>query len=92
MSFSLVYTQSYMKKAKRFAKQHPELKQQYKKTLMLLEQNPYHPSLRLHPLQGKLSELHSVSINVSYRITLEMMITDNEIILVNVGSHQDVYR
>ena len=92
MSFSLVYTQSYVKRAKRFAKQHPELKQQYQKTLMLLEQNPYHPSLRLHQPQGKLSDLHSVSINVSYRITLEMMITDNEIILVNVGSHQDVYQ
>ncbi len=92
MSFKLIYTESYVKRAKRFAKQHPELKMQYQKALMLLEKDPFHPSLRLHALQGKLSELHSVSINISYRITLEMIIQQNEIILVNVGSHQDVYR
>jgi addiction module RelE/StbE family toxin len=92
MSFKLIYTDSYIKRAKRFAKQHPELRVQYQKALMLLENNPFHPSLRLHPLQGKLSELHSMSINISYRITVEMVIKEKEIILVNVGSHQDVYR
>jgi len=92
MSFKLIYTDSYLKRAKRFAKQHPELKEQYRKTLMLLESNPHHPSLRLHALQGKLQQLYSISINLSYRITIEMMIVDNEITLVNVGTHQDVYR
>ncbi len=92
MSFKLIYTESYVKRAKRFAKQHPELKMQYQKALMLLEKDPFHPSLRLHALQGKLSELHSVSINISYRITLEMIIKENEVVLVNVGSHHDVYR
>lgn len=91
MSFKLIYTDSYIKRAKCFAKQHPELKAQYQKTLMILENNPFHPSLRLHALQGKLSDLHAVSINISYRITLEMMIKENDLILVNIGSHQDVY-
>jgi mRNA-degrading endonuclease YafQ of YafQ-DinJ toxin-antitoxin module len=92
MSFKLIYTDSYITRAKCFAKQHPELRVQYQKALMLLENNPFHPSLRLHPLQGRLSELHSISINISYRITIEMIIKEKEIILVNVGSHQDVYR
>ncbi|MDO9105826.1 MAG: plasmid stabilization protein [Methylovulum sp.] len=92
MSYSLIFTDSYQKRARRFAKQHPELKEQYRKTLLLLAQNPYHSSLRLHPLKGKLAALHSVSINLSYRITLEMMITENEIVLVNVGSHDEVYQ
>ena len=92
MSYSLIFTDSYQKRAQRFAKQHPELKEQYRKTLLLLAQNPYHLSLRLHPLKGKLAALHSVSINLSYRITLEMMITENEIVLVNVGSHDEVYQ
>lgn len=90
MSYTLVFTDSYKKRAKRFAKQHPELKEPYRRTLLLLAQNPYHPSLRLHPLKGKLAVLHSVSININYRITLEMIITEKEIILVNVGSHDDV--
>ncbi len=29
---------------------------------------------------------------MSYRITLEMIITDKEIILINVGDHDEVYR
>ena len=60
--------------------------------LELLSYNPFHPSLRIHALSGKLTGLHSVSINLSYRITLEIMITEKEIILVNVGSHDEVYR
>lgn len=92
MSYQLLFTDSYLKRARRFAKQHPELKEQYRKTLLLLAQNPTHPSLQLHPLKGKLAALHSVSINISYRITLEMMITEQAIILVNVGSHDEVYQ
>ena len=92
MSYSLIFTDSYKKRARRFAKQHPELKEQYRKTLLLLAQNPCHPSLRLHPLKGKLTALNSVSINLSYRITLEMIIIEKEIILVNVGSHDEVYQ
>ncbi len=69
----------------------PDLISQYKKTLKLLEIEPNHPSLRLHPLKGKLKDLHSVSINISYRITLEFIIIKKEIILVNVGHHDEVY-
>jgi mRNA-degrading endonuclease YafQ of YafQ-DinJ toxin-antitoxin module len=92
MSYSLIFTDSYKKHARRFARQHPELKEQYRKTLRLLAENPHHPSLRLHALKGKLAALHSVSVNLSYRITLEMIITEKEIVLVNVGSHDEVYQ
>ncbi len=69
----------------------PHKVQQYLKTLQLLEANPYHPSLRLHALHGNLAGLHSVSINLSYRITLEFLIGDQEIIPVDVGNHDAVY-
>jgi mRNA-degrading endonuclease YafQ of YafQ-DinJ toxin-antitoxin module len=91
MPFQLVFTQGYERLALKFLKQHPELKNQYFKTLSLLELNPYHPSLRLHALSGKLQHLHSVSINLSYRITLELLIRDREIILIKVGDHSVVY-
>lgn len=91
MGLSLVFTEQYEKRALRFLKRHPELEKQYLKTLQLLEANPHHPSLRLHPLSGRLSGLYSVSINLSYRITLEFLLTDREIIPVNVGDHDTVY-
>ncbi len=91
MTFKLIYTNSYIKRASKFAKRHPDLLSQYEKTLKILERDPNHPSLRLHPLKGKSKDLYSVSINVSYRITLLFFVTEKEIILVNVGHHNEVY-
>ena len=91
MSYRLIYPDSYIKRARKFLKKHPEVHSQYCKTLEFLELNPHHPSLRLHCLQGRLSELSSVSINMSYRIVLEMVIQENDIILVDIGNHDQVY-
>lgn len=91
MPYKLVFTDTYMRRAVGFIKRHPELRQQYAKTLALIEVNPRHPSLRLHALSGKLTGLHSISINLSYRITLELLIQDQEIIPINVGDHEAVY-
>lgn len=91
MTFRILYTASYIKKAERFTRSHPDLIPQYEKTLKLHEVNPFHPSLRLHRLKGPLSDLYSVSINISYRITLEFLIKDKSIIPVDVGKHEEVY-
>ncbi len=91
MSYTLVFTDAYNRRAARWLKRHPELRQQYLKTLQLLEANPFHPSLRLHALSGKLQGLHSVSINLSYRITIELLIQGEQIIPVNVSDHDAVY-
>jgi proteic killer suppression protein len=91
MSYRIIYTKSYIRRATRFIKKHPELTGQYEKTLKLLELDPFHPSLRLHKLKGSLSEFHSVSINIGYRISIEFLLNEKTIIPVNVGSHEDVY-
>ncbi len=91
MAWQLVFTEQYNRRAARFLKRHPDAIGQYTKTLKLLAANPHHPSLRLHTLQGRLSGLHSVSINLSYRITLELLITKSEIVPINVGDHNGVY-
>ncbi|HSV51123.1 MAG TPA: hypothetical protein VLJ57_03325 [Burkholderiaceae bacterium] len=91
MAYRLLFTDGYLRIAVRFLKRHPELKRSYGKTLALLEANPHHPSLRLHALSGKHQGLCSVSINLSYRITLELLIRDQTVIPVNVGDHDEVY-
>ena len=91
MPYKLIYPESYIKRARKFLKKHPEIHNQYQKTLELLELNPYHPSLRLHSLQGRMNGLSSVSINISYRIVLELIIQGEEILLVNIGKHDQVY-
>lgn len=91
MSYSLIFTETYDKRATRWLKKHPDLRLQYLKTLQLLEADPFHPSLRIHVPGGKLPGLHSVSINLSYRITMEFLIQHEQIIPVNVGDHDTVY-
>lgn len=91
MLYKLVQTDSYLKVAAKFFKKHPELLEKYKKALTILVTNPQHPSLRLHKLQGKLKNFHSVSIDLSYRLIIEFEIQDNQILLINIGTHDQVY-
>ena len=88
--YKLIFTESYLKREKKFLKRHPELVERYKKILRLLEVNPNHPSLRLHKLKGKLADKYSVSITMSYRIILTFAVTEKGIVLIDIGNH-DVY-
>ena len=92
MTYVLIFTEQYNRRAARFLKRHPEVREQYRKTLLLLQANPHHPSLRLHALAGKFAGLHSVSINLSYRITIDFIIRERQIVPINVGDHEAVYR
>ena len=89
--YKIIFTDSYVKRATKIAKKHPDLLRQYKKTLQLLEINPSHPSLRLHKLEGKLSDYYSVSINMTYRITIDFIIHENQIIPISIGKQDEVY-
>ncbi|MCA1778690.1 MAG: hypothetical protein LC637_04710 [Xanthomonadaceae bacterium] len=92
MTFKLIFPAPYRKREQAFLKRHAEMRPRYYKTLLLLEANPHHPSLRLHPLSGQLQGLHSASISMRYRITLELEIREREIVFVDIGSHGRVYR
>ena len=91
MTWQLIFTEQYNRRAAKFLKRRPDVESQYAKTLELLELNPHHPSLRLHGLSGRLDGLQSISINLKYRVTIEMIITESEIVLINVGDHDAVY-
>ena len=89
--YEIFFTKKYEKIAKNFFKKHKIKKAKYQKTINILQQNPFHPSLRLHKLKGNLKEYYSVSLNFEYRIILDFIIVENEIILIDIGSHDDVY-
>ena len=72
-------------------KKHREVVSKYGKIIEILEINPNHPSLRVHKLQGKLGEYFSISIDMKYRIIIDFIIRDNEIIPIDIGSHDEVY-
>ncbi|GAB6192911.1 type II toxin-antitoxin system RelE/ParE family toxin [Desulfocastanea catecholica] len=89
--FTIIFTESYVRRAIKYFKKHPELLSQYEKCLQLMETNPFHPSLRLHPLRGKLKDVYSLSITLSYRLTIEFLIEDKKIIPIHIGTHDEVY-
>ena len=89
--YKLIETKSYTKKLKKFFKKHSNLLKKYEKTIFILEQNPHHPSLRLHKLQGEMKEYFSVSIDMEYRIIIDFIIVDEKIYLLDIGSHDKVY-
>jgi len=91
MSYKIIRTDEYFKKLKKFIKKHPEALDRYVKTIELLEIDPFHPSLRLHKLQGKLNAYHSVSINLKYRIVIDFILIEKEIIPIDIGNHDEVY-
>jgi len=91
MNYQIVITDEFDKKIKKFLKKHSDLYPKVAKTLTLLSDNPWHPSLRLHKLKGNLCEYHSVSIDMSYRIVIEFIIEDGKIIPIDIGSHEEVY-
>ncbi len=91
-NFTIVTTASFMRNAKGFFRKHPELKKKFGEIVKKLQEDPFEPQLRLHPLKGKLQGLYSISITKSYRLTLTLEIRNSEIALIDVGSHDEVYR
>lgn len=62
------------------------------KLLADLKHDPFPPHLELHPPTGILSGCHAASLTCSYRITLTLLITEQEMVLFDIGSHDEVYR
>ncbi len=89
---TLVWTARFTRSAEKFARHHPELRSGVASVLRDLEQDPFQPHLKLHNLGGKLKDIQAVSLTYDYRITLTVFVTDKEVKLLDIGSHDEVYR
>lgn len=90
--YELVTTRHFMRSAKKFLRKHPDVRGRFAMLIDGLRDDPFQPHLKLHSLGGKLEGIFAVSITHSYRLTLTLKITEKEIILLDIGSHDDVYR
>ena len=89
--YRLLQTSQFKRAFVKFARRHPELRNATEETLASLKADPFNPSLRLHNLSGRLKGKQAVSITYAYRIVLCVEIVEHEIILHNIGSHDEVY-
>lgn len=92
MTFRLVTTSHFDRRSRRFVRAHPDLRARLARVLRDLEADPFQPYLRLHPLHGELEGLHAVSLTHGYRVVLTLQIRETTIVLLDVGSHDEVYR
>ncbi len=90
--YVLLTTGHFDRRVVKFTRSHPEIKKPLAKALRGLEANPFQLFLRLHPLSGELEGLHAVSVTHAYRISMTLRVTKKEIVLLDIGSHDEVYR
>ncbi len=90
--FTLVWSAGFSRSARKFIKIHPELREKFAAILRDLELDPFQPHLKYHQPGGNLNGYNAISITYSYRITLTIIVSDKEILLLDVGSHDKVYR
>lgn len=90
--FTLVTTDSFLRRARKFFKKYPDLRARFAQVADDLQQDPFAPHLDYHQVSGKLKGFQAVRLTDSYRITLTIVITEKEIILLDIGSHDEVYR
>ena len=79
----------FQKKLQNLHQRDKQLTNKIQKQLKLFEQNPKHPSLRLHKLKGNLQNTWSLSITMSFRV---LFIEDAEYYFFDMGEHSEIYK
>jgi mRNA-degrading endonuclease YafQ of YafQ-DinJ toxin-antitoxin module len=90
--YTLVTPHQFLRQARKSLRKHPDLKPRLAQLLADLQTDPFQPHLKLHPLSGKLAGCQAVSLTCSYRVTLTLLVTEKEIVLLDIGSHDEIYR
>jgi addiction module RelE/StbE family toxin len=92
---TLIWSSAFTRALKRLVRQNPQLRSLVEQTLQQLAEEPFAPTLRTHKLKGDLSDRWSCSIDYSNRIVFKFVhnfdTDEEEILLLTLGSHDDVY-
>ncbi|WP_017294745.1 type II toxin-antitoxin system RelE/ParE family toxin [Geminocystis herdmanii] len=92
----ILWSKGFKRSYQKVIQKNPQLKSRIADVIKILANDPFTPSIKSHKLTGNLSGLWSCSVAYDCRIIfsfsedgklLEMMI-----LLIDIGSHDDVYR
>ena len=72
-------------------KKDKKLANRVEKQLSLFQNNPKHPSLRLHKLTGNFENRWSISITINVRMVY-LKLEENVAYFIAIGTHDQVYR
>lgn len=91
----MILTSRFKRSLKKFIKGNTRLQQQIEKTLQEMENDLFAPNLATHRLKGEFEGLRACSCGYDCRIifAIEKDLETNQevIVLLNIGSHDDVY-
>jgi addiction module RelE/StbE family toxin len=91
----LVWTPAFLRALRRRTRHQPELREAIRQTLRQLADDPFHPTLRTHKLTGQLSGVWACRVDYDLRVLFEFAQNEHtgteEILLLTVGSHDEVY-
>lgn len=95
MKRKIILTSRFKRSLKKFIKGNRRLQKQIETTLQEMVVDIYTPNLATHRLKGEFTGLRACSCGYDCRIifSLEKDLETNEevIVLLNIGSHDDVY-
>jgi addiction module RelE/StbE family toxin len=96
MRRKLIYTSRFQRGYRRFTRRNHSLKEAIKTALIQLEADAFAPQLGTHKLQGSLREFRACSCGYDCRILFSIepdleVAGEEVIVLLSVGSHDDVY-
>jgi len=89
----LIFSPAFVRAAKKYLKRHPQSKAALQATLELLASDAYDARLKTHKLKGDFANVWACSVEYDLRILFEFVTRDDkkEILLLTVGSHDEVY-
>lgn len=92
---NFVWSPAFVRTFKRLVRQNPHLRLQVEQTLQQLAEDPLNPSLRSHKLKGDLAGCWACSVDYSSRLLFKFVqnpdLNEEEILLLTIGSHDEVY-
>ena len=91
----LILSTKFKRAVRKFTRRNPQLQAKIEDTISRMCEDAINPSLGTHKLEGKLAGLLSCSCGYDCRIIFSMETVEEtgevEIVLLNVGSHEEVY-
>ncbi len=91
----LHWSSKFRRSLKNILRQTPQKKEKYYSILALLQQDPFMRQLHTHKLKGELKECWACYVEYDVRIIFTIITNQatslQEIILLDIGSHDEVY-
>jgi mRNA-degrading endonuclease RelE of RelBE toxin-antitoxin system len=88
--YEIRLTDAYRKKALKFFKKHPELKERYKQVMRLLQVNPFVDALEIKKMAGH-KNLYRLRITLRARMVMEIIIADKIVTPVDIDTRENIF-